>query len=332
MKKNKADNWHDSVEKKLALKKMINEIKTTLSSPRLFNLSSKQYAGSDAVRRLESFIHLNGNGREDKIPERKRDELVTLKDEAAKKKKEYQDLYEEKQRLEKTLAALEEELRQFELSAEAADIIGQQKKIDSLKDEISSFEKAIAEQQLIISDNQVAKPVDLHRQREELLADSSLGVDVAEQLQTVEQKISGKQKEMESAQELCAAAKNTIQGLSRKIDEGKSKIEILERDKEEMIIAFLKSEMRGAEIEYQIHAEALIDSYRRLYALDSLLTRIPDESGVSVFSGEARRIQVPNVAPISKLSGFLFDANQFTGYQGWIADEKARLTDQGIVL
>jgi len=274
MKKDKATNLQARVERKRSIQEKIADIRRELSTPRIWGMAAKLMASGDARSRLASFINVQGGGSESGVSAARRSDLVTLKSNAEQTAREFKEVEAEKERLTAELEALQGELATLDCTAEVADIAAHQVEIDKAKEVVAALSKTIAEQQEIISGNQVAGPKDLQRRRQDILADKAMGKadrDFATELQAVDEEISDLDKKAASAKRTVADAQHAMEGLSRKLTEAQAAVKALEDDHKEMVGFFLKTEATMVDLEYQALTLMLRDSYCQLSALSSIL-------------------------------------------------------------
>lgn len=329
MEKNEIAEIQERIEKKRTLQREIKDIQAQFSLARILGLHGLGAASSDARVRLQSFVHQYGNGSEARVPETRKSELATLKSNAERALQEFNNLNEEKQGLTAKLEALNGELMTLDCSADIKDITAQQGKIDEATKEVAALTKTIEEQQAIIASHQCARPKELYRKRQDLLAEKAIGKDVTEELQAIDKEIAAKEKKMNSAATAIDEASHTVEGLTRKLQEVKRQAESLENDKKEMIVFYLRTEAALAELDYQAIALTLGDSYARLYALDSIICQMEGSAEKSFVSGAARKFNIPVFGPNAEAGGMVFDAVSSDRAE-FIREEKARLESLGV--
>jgi chromosome segregation ATPase len=319
----------DRIDRKRDLLQKIAAIKEEFSTPRILALSTKQAASADAYTRLHSFILQYGKGVEAGVPQKARGELETLKSNADRLLKEFNEIKEEKQRLANELEHLQAELMGLDCSADITEIAAQQRKIDKATETVRALTKTIEEQRAVINDNQCAPPKDLYLKRQDLLAEMAIGKDVQKEIQSIDKEIDDKEGELTSAKKRMNDATHTVEGLTRKLAEANSLVDALENDKKEMVIFFLKIEADKAELEYQAIAQDLADIYGRLYALDSMICQLASNRERSFAGGNASRFSIPAFGPNSEGHDWLFNANTRDA-PAMLAKEKSRLSDLGV--
>jgi chromosome segregation ATPase len=322
---------YKSVEERIGMKRTLIQ-KISGVETRLFTISDlagKGKACADARVNLEGFISRYGNGNEEAVPAGKRGELKTLKDKAEQTLVDFQGLRDEKERLEAELGAFRAELLTLDCSATLGDICAVQSKIGQAKQEESELAVAIEKQQAVIDGSRCEPPQSLYERRQDLLADQATGKDVSQSLQAVEKDISAKEKRIDMAIKVREDAKNTLDGLTRKIADVRKNISELESDLKEMTVFFLKTEAAKAEHDYQAMALDLAGTYKRLVALDAILCQLDGGGEKSFVSGVARNFGIPALGPNSEADMWLFKATLF-GMPAMLAEEKSRLDSLGV--
>lgn len=278
----------------------VNEIKEAMSRIRaeLSAIHGKAArlgpAAADARVRLESFIHMNESGEKGRVTSPgKQQELQSLKEAAESASKAAREAKETEERLKNELAALQEELDNFTYTARVDEVTKHQAMITEAAQAVVSLKSLIAEQQAIVEKNKGLSISGLYQDRQDLLAESVMGKDVAKEIKRLDGEIEAKEKELAQAEKKRNDAEYAIAGLNRKLADAETKLRSLEEEGKQILLHFLKGEAELVGDEYAQTVNELIRFYNRLLALDTLIMSYSEDPGFSIKLPSSLRIQIP---------------------------------------
>lgn len=152
-----------------------------------------------------------------------------------------------------------------------------QEKITGTRKTISDLEAAIESKEKVLA---AAQPADsglltLQKQREDLLAEITLGGGNQKELDRINKAIADEQAKMQKSAgsngALIADTEQAVAGLKRKLESTESELAELEYARYHAVQCCLISEVERIGDEYLYAAEQLAQNHRRLLALDQLL-------------------------------------------------------------
>lgn len=177
------------------------------------------------------------------------------------------------------LADLLQEKSVIVCSSAADEVISFQAQVKQVKEEISTLQAAISRQREIISSagNNASTDDSLIARRAEILADISIGKATLDDLDSIDRQIQESDRESlearSQAKQAIANANQTITGLQTKLEKAESELKGLEARGTHVVHEFLISEAEKAGAEYLQAFNSLETSFRRLIAIDRIMTR-----------------------------------------------------------
>lgn len=189
---------------------------------------------------------------------------------------------------------------QLNLSLSA--LLKNKKEKDDLSNSISMIKDTIAKKQSEIQDERRNNDAisRLDSEREELLADISIGNKDQQDLQIFDEKYTSTVNSLEQSASLLKSnnkqASQAIAGLNRKLKDLESKLTLLETDQKQLQIEYFKADASLTYFEYLDFAEKIKIAYLRLSALNNLITG----NGGTGFFPYSPEFNIPSL----RLSGF----------------------------
>lgn len=284
----------ESLAKRKAIKNRIDEVIIQLS--RFGNLSQLGTACADSMSRAKNFLNYRGNGVEASLSENHKREYNALKEDAEKKSAVYSADKQKDEALRKELAELRVELENLDRYASAGDVKKYQNEADEIEVHIKELNQAIMRvSEKATQSNGVSDELNnLHREREDLMADMAIGVannDV--RLAEIEALISKEESRISEAKKVGDDAKKVIAGLQRKITEAEQKLADVNETLQSVYCEFLISEAEKEGARFIELSGKLWGQFSRLIALGTMIENHPGANGVSIITGNCRNIKLP---------------------------------------
>lgn len=331
-KKNTIEITREQIIEKQRIEDEITAIQQKISSPSILSLESKKIASATASNKFRNFIEYHGKGSEEKVPLVNQMEMNRLKQEAESLRQQLDPILKEKEHLLKSLSNLNEQLAMVSMPISLAVIITQQDEIANEQENLSSLEHALQEHQGKLSEILDSTNEDLNILHNDLLAEKAMGKDVSAELEASERAIADQGERANTAEVEAHEISRTISGLTKKIEEARRHLNYLERDKNEMVLQFLKMESETTEGEYVKAVNSLVESYCKLRSLDTIIGQVSNNHEAPFITGNAYNFNIPAIGPNASANDFLFTASQFEQFGDCLSNEKARLSKAGIQL
>lgn len=163
------------------------------------------------------------------------------------------------------------------LDFQAEDVLSYQEETAKAEKVVASLEDSIRQQEVVIENAQGMIPAseDFNGQREDLLAEIATGAASEKELEELDRRaaasIDAAKKANAEAQEIIAPARQTINGLRRKLAAAQDVLSTLKEIGPEVMNQFFRSEAERIGSEYASLAGQLIDRYEKLLACDKML-------------------------------------------------------------
>lgn len=223
-------------------------------------------------------------------------------------------------------------------STESTAVLENQNATTATSSAIAKLEKAISKCEAQIKDQQAALPdlAPLLSQREDLLAAIAIGESKNADIKELDVKIAKLGAQQKEARPALEALKQTIDGLQRRLQESQAELLRLQREKSSLMRQFLNVRAEALGAEYVAAAEEISGLYKRLIALNRLLSD-HGQNAPLLMRGEGLHVprfmldsMVGRADPVH--ANALFTSKWHTGAQSqeWVNQEKASLLEIGI--
>lgn len=227
---------------------------------------------SELKERIDSLINRYGGGNKANITDgRAKAELRDFEAQYAAKLEKMTGIASKKKQLQGELAALQEELQGFNYTAKAEEVMEHLAKIEKAAQVVASLKSTISEQEAIVAAHTGLTVGPLYQKREDLLAESVLGKDVAADIEELEAEIAGKEAALTEGEKVKGNAERAIVGLKRKLVDEELALGRLQDDKKAVLCYFLISRAEQIGSDYLKSAAELQAAYARLMGLNELI-------------------------------------------------------------
>lgn len=272
-----------------------NELKSKIATT-IAEIPDAGYLGSlgmkvgDSRVRLASFINNNG-GSEGAINPSRIADLAALKADFEQKFGEYNAVKEIDTRLRGELVALQQELAATPFFAGIEELLVINGELSTVKDGITALNAALNKQETVAND--IFGADDLVAKRDELLADAALGLDVKEQLDSVQKKLAAAEKQAEKG----ADAEQAAIVLKRRLLVSIEKYTELMEARKLAMAGLLREQGSIFLAEYQDIVASLATCVTRLFVVDALLNRhAPSDDTARFVSADMGRFKLPSLS------------------------------------
>lgn len=287
----KGTNLMERIARESELKEQIKEIQTKLGS-----LSQHSPLGENPAElktRIDSLINRYGGGNEASITDgRAKAELRDLKAQHEAKVAKSRHDSAQKMQLQDELTALREELQSFNYTAEVEEVMEHLTKIGKAAQVVASLKSTVSEQEAIVAANTGLTVGSLYQTREDLLAESVLGKEVAIEIEELEAEIALKEAALAEGEKVKGNAERAIVGLKRKLVDEELVLKRLQDDKKVVLCHFLINRAEQVGSEYLEAAAELQEAYGRLMGLDELIQSLGRGAPSLLLS--AHQINIPS--------------------------------------
>jgi chromosome segregation ATPase len=225
-------------------------------------------------------------------------------------------------------------------------VLEHQAELDRAEREVAKLDTLLSEhQQRVDAASGFENPLPaLEEQREDLLARIAAGEDKKRELSALEKEIASTSEQVANrqakAEEVVERSGATLNGLRRRLDGARTERDRLAAMTPKVLSFALRSEIEEAGKEYRSHAEQLLEDFKRLMGLATVLSTIDRGEAGRTGYGQGNSLRLPkfNLDVFADLMGetgrlYFFDAEHNHAYrtEGEQA-QRQRLTEQGVRL
>lgn len=310
------------VEKVLTAQNRISEITATLSMSVLDKL---EHAYRVAKEQADNYLTGYGKGSESNLSGSNRAEYNALKAEAEQRRIEALERARQETALKVEREELQAALYAGQIKADATAVLSLQADVVEIEKQLTELKRVLLSKQEEIKQARAENStlVDLRRNRENLLADISLGVVVEKPaLPALEKQIAEEEKR---AAELNKAAEQTaavVSGIERKIAEAEKVLAHKKTKLQQAHSDFLLAETELTAAEYIRLSDMLSKQFARLAVLGELVEKQPAFATKGILSWQCRAFKIPafnlNACTQASKDGYLYT------YEGLDLDGAAR--------
>lgn len=287
----KTESAIDKVKREREIKERMDEIRRELGT--IPNIQSRVIEAGEWYTRLQSFIRQNG-GSEASIPDSRRAEYLSVKEQAETKRADVNELKEKDACLRQELTKLEEELGNFQYQAAANEVIEYQEKVASIKEDINTLVHAISREEEKQQKAKEPNPVlvELKRRREDIMAEMAIGGKDGDrtELKKIEDRIAEEQKKADELKDAASSAGIAIMGLKRKLEAVQASLKTEEQNLEALFTQYLIAEVEKEGKEYVKLADEFAGKFKRIMALSKMIS---DKKGPSITTWAVQNFKIP---------------------------------------
>ncbi len=241
---------------------------------RLPNVTAKQRELYDLNLRLKNMERQY----RDKIPENRRGEYTSIKDDIELLTKELEERANEKAAVEEKLAKLENKLGNLDTQVSLQIVLDLQEKVYDFDKHLSFLNETLVAEQSKIEDHAQdnnKKLAQLNEARENLLADIASGIGVEDgELEQLEADIATEEAEHEKYVDSMILLSQTTGGLRRKIARTEEQMSTARSNFNTAAATFIKAEILKSSKQYIEQAEKLASSFAQILALTALSDKV----------------------------------------------------------
>ena len=299
--------------------------------------NNKRREAADWKVRLDSYAsRYAGDGQ----PEGRQKHLRDLREKAEGFKEIAEAAQQEHDELVKEQADLKEELGTLEFRAPIEEVLEYQEVLAEAVAKVASLKSKVTKLAATIEEGNPAEKAlsELRKERESLLADIELGDGSKDDLLKLDYRFEETEEKAAKRNAAIIQAKETITGLTRKIQQAEKELEIIREQTPEILQQFLMNEAESVYDEYVKHCLEVEEKYRQLVGLNELLGKHVPASPPGGFVGYMHhRILMPafnlktRTVPPTDPSQVLFNAEGLNG-PAVIETEKERIRQMGVTI